>query len=107
MSIRPVEFNGIIQRTDDISSLKHQEDSKPNIDQQNIQVQAERKEAAARHQVVKKEDSSKAKNHADAREEGRGVLYKPTRKKKADEEEKKEDGRVIPKSSSGGFDIKI
>jgi hypothetical protein len=106
MSIRPVEFNGMIQRTEDISNLKHQEDSKPLVDQQNIQSQVERKEAAARHQVVKKENSSQAENHADAREEGRGVYYTPSRKKKKEEEKKKPD-QVVQKSMRGGFDIKI
>jgi hypothetical protein len=106
MAIRPVEFNGIIQRTEDVSNLKHQEDSKPHVDQQNIQTQMQRKEEAVKHQVVTKQDSSQAENHADAREEGRGVYYTPSRKKKQEKEKKPAD-RVVPKNTSGRFDIKI
>ena len=39
MSIRPVEFNGMIQRTQDVSTLKQNEDNKPFMEQQNIQTQ--------------------------------------------------------------------
>jgi hypothetical protein len=106
MSIRPVEFNGIIQRTDDIGTIKQQEDNKPLVDQQNIQTQVEQKEDAAQHQVISKDDSPQAENQADAREEGKGVYYTPTAKKKKHAEEKKPADRVI-KKSSGGFDIKI
>jgi hypothetical protein len=106
MSIRPVEFNGIIQRTDDIGTIKQQEDNKPLVDQQNIQTQVEQKEDAAQHQVISKDESPEAQNQADAREEGKGVYYTPTAKKKKHAEEKKPADRVI-KKSSGGFDIKI
>ncbi len=107
MSIRPIDFNGMIQRTEDVGNLKHQEDAKPLVDQQNIQTQVEQKEAAAMHQVRKKDDSQGAQNHADAREEGHGQYYAPGVRKKPKQEEKQQPGRVIKKSAGGGFDIKI
>ena len=39
MSIRPVEFSGVVQRSQDISSLKQNEDNKPMLQQQNVQTQ--------------------------------------------------------------------
>ena len=107
MSIRPIDFNGMIQRTDDISNIKHQQDSKPLVDQQNIQAQVERKEDAAKHQVRTKDDSSGAENQADARDEGRGLYYSSGERNKHKQEEKKESGRVIKKKIGGSFDIKI
>lgn len=107
MSIRPIDFNGMIQRTEDVSSLKHQEDAKPLVDQQNIQTQVEQKESAALHQVKEKDDSQGAQNHADAREEGHGQYYAPGVRKKSKQEEKQQPGRVIKKSAGGVFDIKI
>jgi hypothetical protein len=111
MSIRPVELNGIIQRADHISSLKQQEDSKPYLDQQNIQSQVDRKKEAMKHQVVEKGNTPEAENHADAREEGRGVYYAPSGKKKTEEDEeerKPAKNSVVAKSTLGGtLDIKI
>ena len=36
MSIRPVDLSGMIQRTQDIGNIKHAEDSRPIVDQYNI-----------------------------------------------------------------------
>ena len=41
MSIRPVEFHGIVQRSQDVSTLKQNEDNKPMLQQQNVQTQFE------------------------------------------------------------------
>lgn len=32
MSIRPIDFNGMVQRTQDVSTLKQNEDNKPVFD---------------------------------------------------------------------------
>jgi hypothetical protein len=97
----------MIQRTEDIGTIKHQEDSKPLVDQQNIQVQVEQKEDAVKHQVVSKEDSPGTENQADAREEGRGVYYHATGRKHKPKEEEKPADRVIRKQPGGGFDMKV
>ena len=39
MTIRPIDLKGMIQRADDVSILKKQEDSNAMHDQQNIQMQ--------------------------------------------------------------------
>ena len=36
MSVRPVDFNGMIQRTQDVSTLKQNEDNRPVGEQQTI-----------------------------------------------------------------------
>ncbi len=107
MSIRPIDFNGMIQRTEDVGNMKHQEDAKPLVDQQNIQTQVEQKESAAMHQVKAKEDSAGTENHADAREEGHGLYQMESKRKKTKQEEKQQPGRVIRKNTIGNFDIKI
>ena len=38
MSIRPVDFNGMIQNTHEVSQAKANEDNKANLQQQNVQV---------------------------------------------------------------------
>lgn len=105
MSIRPVDFNGMLQRTDDVGVLKHQQEHKPLVDQQNIQVQLSKQEENASQQVITANQSEKLNNHTDAREEGKGqyqTLYRGKKKKTS-----KEDGKVVKKGNSHSFDIKI
>ena len=59
----------MIQRTTDVEAFKHQEEAKPMVDQQNIQTVVKKHEEALRHQVIKKDDSNRAENHADAKED--------------------------------------
>ncbi len=106
MSIRPIEFNGMIQRTDDVGAIKHQEDAKPHVDQQNIQAQVDKNQETMMHQVTDPDKSEQMENHADAKEEGKGLYYTPGRKQKKNGK-KQEDGRVINKAQLGGFDMKI
>ena len=96
----------MIQRTTDVEAYKHQEESKPLVDQQNIQTQMKQHEDAVRHQVIKKEDSNKADNHADAKEEGKGQYVKRPVKKKNANAKTADAGKVVPKADYG-FDIKI
>ncbi len=106
MTLRPIEFNGMLQRTDDVSQLKHHEDSKPLVDQQNIQKLVDDQADAMQHAVVNKDESSGAENHADARDEGHG-LYFDNRKKKEKKKKEQTDGCVIRKQPTTSFDIKI
>ena len=52
MSIRPVDFNGMIQRTQDVSTLKQNEDNRPVVEQQTIFSQEMKKVEQNLHQVV-------------------------------------------------------
>ena len=100
MAIGPIDM-AMIQRTNDVEMYKLQEDAKPVVDQQNIQMQVDQREDVLSHQVIHSQNSDKAKNDADAREEGHGQ-YRSKRKKAAADK-----GRVIRKTNIGGFDIKI
>lgn len=95
----------MIQRTTDVETFKHQEETKPFVDQQNIQTQMKRNEDALRHKVLEKADSNRAKNDADAKDEGKGK-YTPDRNTKKKEKSKNDSGQVVKKASQG-IDIKI
>ncbi len=103
MSIRPVDLGGMIQRTEDVHVIKHQEDAKPQIDQANISQTIDQRDSDLVHTVMGQEASAKTKNDADAKEEGRGS-YVPGRRGSV---KKKPAGKVTPKGATGGFDIKI
>ena len=58
MSIRPVDLSGMIQRTQDIGNIKHAEDSRPIVDQYNIEVRQEKQESDLSHKVQDLNDTA-------------------------------------------------
>lgn len=72
MAIGMIEFQGSIQRTQDYTALKQQENTRPAVDQSNFQLQIDKKVDQKIKQVVQGEDASKGENHADAKEKGNG-----------------------------------
>lgn len=106
MSIRPVDISGMIQRTDDVGVMKHQQDIKPMVQQHNVQAQMVRRDDQLRHQVITPENSTKLDNHADAKEESKNGYFFRKKKSKKKEESKPEDC-VIKKDTGNSFDIKI
>lgn len=76
MAIAPINY-ATIQRTADIETFKNQQDTKPMVDQQNIQVQVDHREDVLHHQVIHPEENEQLDNHTDAREEGKNK-YKKT-----------------------------
>lgn len=106
MAISPILNSGMIQRTDDVGVIKHQQDAKPVVEQQNAMVQVAKKTEEMRRQVVNPEDANKANTHADAREEGKNKYFFRKKEGKKKTSEPTED-RVIKKNMGGGFDIKV
>ena len=103
MAIAPINY-ATIQRTADIETFKNQQDTKPMVDQQNIQVQVDHREDVLHHQVIHPEKNEELENHTDAREEGKNKYRKQgtVRKKTGRKTE-----RELEESIGGGFDIKI
>ena len=89
MAIGPIDY-AMIQRTSDVEMYKMQEETKPFVDQQNIQAQVTAREKMQSRQVVNSQDSEQTKNDADARKE-----------------EKEVTGKVVQKQEHGRFDMKI
>ncbi len=104
MSIRPVDVNGMIQRTQDVSTLKQNEDNKPVLQQQNIQAQFGKETIRHMQQVTHADDAENHQKRYDAKEKGSNEYTNNQKQKK---KEKKKDGKVIAKTMAGGFDIKI
>lgn len=108
MVITPIN-NALIPRSVDMNLVKHQEDSKPLVDQQNIQVQINEHVEAMNHQVVHKENSGEAANDADARDEGSNKYHASGGKRKKERSDKQpvREDRVVEKKSTPSFDIRI
>lgn len=106
MSIRPVDFNGSIQRTNDIGTLKQQEDSKPYAQQANIQTEFNKDTRRSLKQVRHSADAEDSRKKFDAREKGSNE-YQRQKGQKKDREGTRTVGRVIEKHQTSGFDLKI
>ena len=104
MPIRPVDLNGMVQRSQDVGTLKQQEDAKPMVDQQNIQTHFGKQGEQKLKQVVHADDANEQEYRYDAKEKGNSQ-YEQQKNKKRDR--KKEDGKMKAKGMSGGFDIRI
>lgn len=105
MTIGPVQLNAVISRSDDIGLLKKFEDSKPVTDQQNIQVQVDKREDNLAHHVTRPNEASKLANNQDAKDEGNGMYFASENKR--ERKEKKNTDKIIKKHSTSMFDIKI
>ena len=103
MAVGPVTINGLISRTQDISTIKQQEDNKPFVQQQNIQAEFKTQEDRHLKQVNHADDAKQHQKKYDAKEKGSNEYHGQQKKKKKHEERNK----VMYKQESGHFDIKI
>lgn len=103
--ISPLESNGIISRTQDISILKQQEDSRTDITHHQTQTVFEDERDQYVHTVHHADDTDEADTHHDAREKGKNE-YVDQRDKKRKKKQQEPQDRVIAKSVHG-FDMKI
>lgn len=107
MAISPIEINGGISRAQDYTTIKHNEDQKPTVDQTNYgqEFQREIKEKAI--DVHKRDDPSNDGKKHDASQKGNGQYYGDGGKnRKNAKDDVPEEGKVVPKIQSG-FDIRI
>lgn len=102
--IRPIDFNGMVQRTNDISTLKQQQDAKPLQDQSNISQNVNKNVEHMTRNVIKKDNADYAEQKYDAKEKGKNQYVKIDlkRKKKEENPENSHSNRT-----SKGFDMKI
>ena len=108
MAIRPVEVQGVVQRSQDIGQIKQNQDQKPLVDQSNIQVQMNRETERNMRQVPKFDNSDKKENRYDAKEKGNGAYFgqKGKKRQRKDEEDDDEGSVVLKSIHRGSFDMK-
>jgi hypothetical protein len=108
MTIRPVDFNGMIQNTHEVSNAKTNEDNKPLLQQQNVQAAVVREEEASMTTVQDMEETQQQEyRYEDGEGNGQGYEGNRGRKKRGKPKEKKDDGQVIVKGAHPTFDMKI
>lgn len=102
--IRPVELSGMVQRTNDISTMKHQEDAKPMVDQSNIQHTVHKHTEHIMQEVADKDNADREQTGYDAKEKGRNTYSRPQGKR--EKQHRQPEDKVVRKEQHG-FDIKI
>ena len=107
MSIRPIDFNGMVQNTSELSVTHGQEEQRPNIQQDFVTLEI--KQQADESTTTIKEQDNVAENDSDA-EGGDGTGYQGNRNRKGTKpshKEKMSDGSVRVKSSHPRFDMSV
>lgn len=108
MAIRPVEVQGVVQRSNDIGQIKQNQDQKPLVEQNNIQTQLHHEVERNARQVTKYENADKKENRYDAKEKGNGTYSGNKKKQKTKQQDEEESDTVLLKSiHRGSFDVKI
>lgn len=105
MTISRVELQGQVARTQDFTTIKHNDDHKPVVEQMNIQRQFDQNVDNRLRQVNQSDQAENQQKRFDAKEKGDGT-YSGDGGKRRKKEEKEEDGKVVLKGR-GGFDMKI
>lgn len=103
MAISPIEFNGVVGRTQDFSTVRHNEEQKGLVDQNNFQTHFEQ-EVKQNISTVRRQDNADPKNKRfDAKDKGDGEYTGDggrNRKKGSGKES-------VSDKLQGGFDIKV
>ena len=107
MSIRPVEFNGMLQNQHGVSNQKQHEDAKPVVQQQQALESVKHQEQQRASQVKRKPDTDPQEYKFDARDEGKNKYQNHGQGKKKKSAKHMEDGQVKVKGASSGFDILV
>lgn len=106
MIVKPTLMQATIQRSQDINSIKHQEDSKSAAAQNNIQTTVQKEIRQKLSDVNKKDNADYNEQRHDAKEKGKNEYFSQKKSSKKKESDADEDGRVIVKKKSN-FDVKI
>lgn len=103
--ISPIEVNGIISRTQDVSAIRHNEENKSAVDQNHFQNRFAQEVDQNIRTVHQSDDSNKSDTRHDAKEKGKNE-YRGNGGKGKKQKEPETDGQVTVKGYSG-FDVKI
>lgn len=100
--IRPIEFSGTVQRTQDVSTIKQNEDQKPLQDQSNFQQKVHKNTEHITQEVANKDNADGSQQKFDAKEKGKNQYSRQEQKQRREKESKE---KVVLKNQ--GFDIRI
>ena len=104
MSIRPIDFNGMLQNTNEVSQNSIHEQNQTVVQQDYVADQNINEAEISLTQIKEQDD---IENSVDSEGEGNGAGYGAKRKKKKKTKEKVPDGTVKVKGGHGSFDVTV
>lgn len=102
--MKPVEMNGIVNRTQDYAQMRQLEEHRLVADQSAFNEKLNKQIEREGEIVVKKQDPNLSEQKFDAKEKGHNSYYIEKKKR---EKKKEESGSVRKKDSYSTFDIRI
>ncbi len=105
MIIKPAMMQATVQRTQDMSSIKQQEDNKAYMAQTSAQTTVKKETMHKAQDVNKKDNADYHEQKHDAKEKGRNEYFSQKNNNKEGQSEE-EDGRVILKKRAD-FDLRV
>ena len=109
MSISPMNFNGMIQNTNEVSHAKANEDQKPMLQQDNLTHTVDKQQEQQAKQVNDPYKADREDERYDREGNGKGYEGNKNKKRKLPkkkEEEKRPDGCVSEKHTAS-FDMRV
>ncbi len=106
MLIKPAMMQAAVQRTQDMTSIKHQEDNKAFANSVNAQTTVKKEVEHKLQDVHKKDNADYNQQKYDAKEKGKNEYFSQKKKGEDDEASDDDDGKVILKKRAT-FDMKL
>ena len=104
MSIRPIDLNGMIQNTNEVTQVKANEDVKPEMQQMVAQTQFEDQAVENTTRVTEQENIAEDNMNPD---EGSGRGYEASARGGKKKKKKEIPGRVMVKKPHGSFNATV
>ncbi len=104
MGLAPIQMSQMYSRTQDVSTVKQNEDNKPTMDQHNFQNQFQKQVEGQSRKVIDPNKSANNQYDYDAKKKGNNQYSGESGKKKKKETPEK---KVPLPSAEKGFDIRI
>lgn len=106
MMIKPAMMQATVQRTQDMTGIKQQEDNKAYMAQSNAQATVKKEVEHKLQDVHEKDNADYNQQKYDAKEKGKNEYFSQNKKGKDEEDSDEEDGKVILKKRAS-FDMKV
>lgn len=108
MSVRPIEFSGMIQNTHEVTTNRNNELQKPMVQQEQVSVANQQAAELSLSQVAGSEESSRQTFNPEDGGDGSGYQGNRNKtKKEAQEKKKKPEGKIVMKGQQGGFNATV
>jgi hypothetical protein len=102
--IRPIDMSGVVQRSQEVSQIKQQENNKAFVDGQNFGQHFSQEVKHQMNSVTDSEKGERKKEQYDAKKKGNGREYEDGQQKKRN---KKQNTDKTTLKSQSNFDIRI